>query len=91
MVGMQSPKTYEDAKDLAIRIEAYLPRVPAARINSVEEAEPADRETTYLRQLITTIAQHQGEVIQQAVAALTHENQIQDQEIADLKRVLGLT
>ena len=60
MVGIQSQATYKEAKDLAIKIEAYLPRVPAARINAVVEEEPADREKKYLRQLITTTAQHQG-------------------------------
>ena len=46
MIGMQSPKTFEEAKDLAITIEAYLPRVPTARINSVV----TDGEQKYLQE-----------------------------------------
>jgi hypothetical protein len=91
MVGIQSPATYEEAKDLAIKIEAYLPRVPAARINTVKEEDPADREQKHLRDLIITTAQEQGEILQQTVAALALENTKRDQELAEMKRVLGRT
>jgi hypothetical protein len=90
MVGIQSPATYEEAKDLAIKIEAYLPRVPAARINTIKEEDSADREQKYLRELITTTAQEQGDIMQQTVAAIAlentrrdHDNYRRDQENAE--------
>ena len=94
MVGMQNPRTFEAAKELAINVEAHLPRQPMARINTVSSDDTAiQQEQAYLRQLVATSTQQQEALVHQAVAAITtsleQEKTQRQYELDEMRRVLS--
>ena len=50
-VGVMNPKNYQHAKDIAYQIEAYMPRVPAARLNTCALTQEEDTGTNMVTQL----------------------------------------
>ena len=94
MVGMQNPRTFEAAKELAINVEAHLPRHPMARINTVTSGDTDfKKEQEYLHQLVATSTQQQEALVHQAVTAITeslHQDKARrQQELEEMRRVLN--
>ena len=85
-VGLQSPYNYEAAKDIALKVETYLPRIPTARLFSLETEEPnPSKSENYLHTLVTTASQqttHEISAIQSTMQELK-------QDLSDMKAVLN--
>ena len=91
-VGLQRPRTYEAAKDLAFNIELFLPKVPSARLNTLSADEP-QTDTTYLATLLATSSQQHEAAMQDlkqqmAVFAATLQKE-RTNDMSDIKHTLN--
>jgi hypothetical protein len=95
-VGMMNPSSFQAAKDMAYQIEAYMPRVPMARLNTCAANLEPNTEADRVTQLLNAAQQANQAVLSQVVAAFTtatqaveQQNQRRDQEFEEMKRTLG--
>ena len=95
-VGMMNPSSFQAAKDMAYQIEAYMPRVPMARLNTCAANLEPNTEADRVTQLLHAAQQANQAVLSQVVAAFTtatqaveQQDQRRDQEFEEMKRTLG--
>ena len=86
-VGMMNPSSFQAAKDMAYQLEAYMPRVPMARLNTCAANLEPNTEADRVTQLLNAAQQANQAVLSQVVAAFTtatqaveQQNQRRDQE-----------
>ena len=84
-VGMMNPSDFQAAKDIAYQIEAYMPKIPIARVNTLAVGQDGGQEVDVITKIISQVVT----AFTTATQAMEQQNQRRDQEFEEMKRTLG--